>query len=495
VVRAGDGGQADESNGLAADGELPEFDQQFRGGYARGHTLIVEDVPIDDRFTATQRELYAAASVGALVAVMLERGGRIIGGLTVHNAVPRRWTSEEVALIRDVASRVAVAVDRAYSESTLRASEEQYRHIVEGARDYAIIMTDLEGRIQTWSPGAEAVLGWTAYEARGQPAAMIYTPEDRAEQVPERELRQAIATGSAPDRRWHLRKDGERVYLDGTARAMTNRAGEVTKVLKIGQDVTERRRMEQALHDLNQSLEARVRDRTAQLEEAGRVARERDATFRRRVTQAEESERRRLARDLHDEAGQLLTALGLGLKAVFDVAPLDSELSRRTEKLRELADTLGRELHGVAVRLRPKALDDFGLEAALNNYAEEWKRMSGIELAVHAPENAPRLPEPVETAIYRIVQEALTNVARHSGATHASVLVERRGGEVVTVIEDDGRGIDPAMLEDAPNAGGLGLPGIRERAELLGGTAEIESSQDSGTTVFVRIPIVSDVPT
>jgi PAS domain S-box-containing protein len=384
------------------------------------------------------------------------------------------------------------AVERARAETTLRISEEQYRHIVDGARDYAILTTDLEGIILSWSPGAEAVLGWTADEAIGQSVSIVFTPEDRAKKVPEREIAQTIAAGHAPDVRWHLRKDGVRVFIDGTARALTGGAGEPAKILKIGQDVTERRRMEQALEELNQSLERRVRERTEQLEAAGRATRERDVAFRRRLTEAEEAERRRLARDLHDEAGQLLTALGLGLKAVFDVAPANSELSRRTEKLRELADTLGRELHAVAVRLRPKALDDFGLEAALETYAEEWARLSGIELSVHAPRTAPRLPEGVETALYRIVQEALTNVARHSGARHASVLVERRDADVVAVVEDDGRGLDAATIDEASSAAGVGLRGIRERAALLGGTAEIESAAGSGTTVFVRIPVADD---
>ena len=163
-------------------------------------------------------------------------------------------------------------------------------------------------------------------------------------------------------------------------------------------------------------------------------------------------------------------------------------MARRTTELRTLTDTLGRELHSLAVRLRPKALDDFGLEPALQTYIDEWSRLSEIRAAVHATTGAERLPEPIETAIYRIVQEALTNVARHSSASHVSVLIERRDGQVVSIVEDDGVGFDPPTL-NAANVRGLGLAGIHERVALLGGTLEIESIIGSGTTIFVRLPV------
>ena len=213
--------------------------------------------------------------------------------------------------------------------------------------------------------------------------------------------------------------------------------------------------------------------------------------LRRQLALAEEAERRRLARDLHDEVGQHLTALGLGLQALSDVAPPGSEVDRRAVQLRALTDTLGRELHALAVRLRPRALDDFGLEAALQSYAEEWARQSGIAIDVHARGPSSRLAPSAESAVYRIVQEALTNVARHSGAAHAGVVLERRGRYIHVVVEDDGRGFDPerAELLLADQAHGLGLLGMRERAALVGGTMDIESTPGRGTTVFVRFPI------
>ncbi|HEX2718073.1 MAG TPA: sensor histidine kinase, partial [Gemmatimonadaceae bacterium] len=214
--------------------------------------------------------------------------------------------------------------------------------------------------------------------------------------------------------------------------------------------------------------------------------------LRRQLIAAEEEERRRLARELHDEVGQHITALSLGIRALTDITQAHSEVDRRAQSLLPLVDSLGRELHSVAVRLRPKALDDFGLEAALESYATDWSRSTGIIADVHARAASERLPSAIEGAIYRIVQEALTNVARHSGATRASIFVERRDGQVVTVIEDDGHGFDTSRFGEGLSPDGrLGLIGMRERAALLGGTVEIESTPGDSTTVYARIPVGS----
>ena len=219
--------------------------------------------------------------------------------------------------------------------------------------------------------------------------------------------------------------------------------------------------------------------------------------LRRQLNVAEEEERRRLARELHDEVGQHLTALGLEVQSLADNAGGNLAIVERASLLRDMVNALGRALHSVAVRLRPKVLDDFGLDAALAAYAEEWSQRTGIPVDVHASHGPERLPMAVESAIYRVVQEALTNVARHSGASHAGVVVERRDGSIVAIIEDSGRGFDLAELLTNPNGRGrLGLLGVRERASLLGGSMDIETSPGGGTTLFVRIPIAdsSELP-
>lgn len=240
---------------------------------------------------------------------------------------------------------------------------------------------------------------------------------------------------------------------------------------------------QQSLHDLNELLEQRVAERTEQLSRANEA---RDA-LRLQLLQAEEQERQRLARELHDEVGQHLTALALGLQALSDVAPPGSEVDRRAGQLRALVASLSRDMHALTIRLRPRALDDFGLPAALEAYVDVWSQRAGITVDLHAAADIERLSPAVESAVYRVVQEGLTNVVKHSRATRASVVVERRNGHVVAIVEDNGRGLEQRPGEQASS--GLGLVGIRERALLLGGTAQIESTVGGGTTVFVRIPL------
>ena len=213
---------------------------------------------------------------------------------------------------------------------------------------------------------------------------------------------------------------------------------------------------------------------------ADRVAR--DAL--RRVVAAQELERRRLARELHDETGQALTSILLGLKQVED-ATSPEEARRAAAVLREqIVETL-QNVRRLAVELRPSALDDFGLAAALERLATSFGEQSGIAVDVQANLDSARLPEEVETALYRIVQEALTNVAKHAGASRVSIVVTRRGGSVTAVIEDDGQGFGAS----GGSGKGLGLVGMKERVGLLGGRLAIESTEGAGTTVVAEVPV------
>jgi signal transduction histidine kinase len=213
---------------------------------------------------------------------------------------------------------------------------------------------------------------------------------------------------------------------------------------------------------------------------ADRVAR--DAL--RRVVEGQELERRRLARELHDETGQALTSILLGLKRV-DEAKTREDARRAASELREEIVKTLQSVRRLAVELRPKALDDFGLVPALERLADAFRGDSGIAIDVEANLDETRLPAEVETALYRIAQEALTNVAKHAHARHVSVVVTRRDGSVTVVVEDDGRGFGSA----GGDAAGLGLVGMKERVGLLGGRLAIESTEGSGTTIVADVPL------
>jgi signal transduction histidine kinase len=202
----------------------------------------------------------------------------------------------------------------------------------------------------------------------------------------------------------------------------------------------------------------------------------------RRVVGAQEEERRRLARELHDETGQALTSILLGLKALEDSQGED--LSKGVADVRELVVQTLQDVRRLAVELRPKALDDFGLEPALERLAMGFSEQTGIEVELETRVGG-RLPNDVETVLYRIVQEALTNVVKHSRAGRVSILVTRKNGSVAAVIEDDGKGFDPASTRD----NGVGLIGMRERIALLEGRFSIESREGAGTTLAVEVPL------
>ena len=209
-----------------------------------------------------------------------------------------------------------------------------------------------------------------------------------------------------------------------------------------------------------------------------------------RLVSAEEDERHRLARELHDDMGQHLAALVVGLRALAD-RTTDPVAVDRLRRLRALASTMGEAAHRLAAELRPAALDGLGLGGALAQYADEWSAHANVLVDLHLRGlDEARLPRTVETTIYRIVQEALTNVLRHARATRVSVIVERRSGHVLTIVEDDGRGFDVDRVTGAPDAGPrLGLLGMRERAALVRGVLTIEAVPGYGTTVFARIPL------
>jgi signal transduction histidine kinase len=205
------------------------------------------------------------------------------------------------------------------------------------------------------------------------------------------------------------------------------------------------------------------------------------------VIAAQEEERKRIARELHDSTSQALSSLLIGLRVLADRLD-EPEARQRAEDLRAIVAQTLDEVHALAVQLRPSVLDDLGLPAALERHIADCRRRYplAIDLAVSGLASD-RLPATVETALYRIVQEALTNVVRHADATTASVLVERRDGAVRLVIEDDGRGFDAGAINRGD--GHLGLYSIRERAELLGGTLTIESAPGQGASLFVELPL------
>ncbi len=266
-----------------------------------------------------------------------------------------------------------------------------------------------------------------------------------------------------------------------------------------------RQEAEQALRNAYDDLEQRVEERTRELSRVNQnlhteVIQHRESeTSRlhllRRLVTAQEEERRRISRELHDQTGQQLAALLLGLKTLDNSATGNglASLHQRVLQLQKLAEQLVDDTHHLAWELRPVALDDLGLEMAISNSVEKWSERHSIAVDFHSSLEKQRLPSAVETAVFRIVQEALTNVFKHAQANRVSVMLEYRYDELLVIVEDNGCGFQPEVPPTVKERGGLGLIGIHERVALVGGKFNIESEPGSGTTLVIRIPAPASV--
>ncbi len=231
---------------------------------------------------------------------------------------------------------------------------------------------------------------------------------------------------------------------------------------------------------------------TASLAQAERERAERDrmrADYVSKVIVAQEDERKRIARELHDSTGQSLTSLLVGLKNLKE-SPASDEIDCRIDELRDVVSHTLDEVRALAWQLRPSVLDDLGLLSALSHYINDYQKRYGVQIDFVANGRQERLRPEIETSIYRIVQEALTNVARHAQASAVSVVVNYRQDRVKIIVEDNGVGFSMAALQSEKS---LGLQGIRERAALFNGSLTIESQPGQGTALFIEIPITAIV--
>ena len=416
---------------------------------------------------------------------------------------PTYWRAQSFVVF-DAAGRPARLIGttqnisaRKQSEILLQDSEERLRLILDSVIDHAIVTVDRKGVVTGWNPGAGAIFGYEPDEIIGQSSAVLFTPEDRAANVPEQELVSARTTGRAEDERWHVRKDGSRFYASGV---MTPLKGSSGGFVKVARDLTEKQKAEEELRQAREELELRVGERTKELDKSNKALKqevlertrsehERVALLRRIVT-TQEDERGRIARDLHDQLGQRLTALRLKIASLKDACALDKELHARVRHIEQIGARLDSEVSFLAWELRPRALDDLGLVSAVESFIGEWSHHFDIPAEFHSRGVAGKRLEPeIETNLYRITQEALNNISKHAQASTASVILERRNSEIVLVVEDNGVGFDVSQVENgARSSGRLGLLGMNERAAISGGKIEIESAKGAGTTVFVRVP-------
>jgi two-component system CheB/CheR fusion protein len=265
-------------------------------------------------------------------------------------------------------------------------------------------------------------------------------------------------------------------------------------------DITDSKAAKLELERSRQDLEVRVTERTGDLADANEsllleISERRRSELARvkllsQLVNAQEFERRRIARELHDQLGQQLTSFRLKLESLKEESPNRKQVREKVGELLSLTSQLDSDIEFLAWELRPVALDDLGLATALRNYTARWAQQFGTKAQFHTSGFEDRRPaRAIETNLYRIAQEALNNAAKHSRATHVDVILERRDQHAVLIIEDNGIGFD--LINDPASDGDrMGLTGMRERAALIGGALEIESTLKKGTTILVRVPLV-----
>ena len=405
----------------------------------------------------------------------------------------RFWASGASSAVREADGRltgfVKVVRDRTEereAEEAVRRAEERLRLALAAAR-MGIWVWHVSSNTQTRDANLNQMLGLPAAEST-QPFGEFFGhmhPDDRAATA--EAFRASVARGLMLNTEFRIvRPDGTVRWLRDQGDVIGRTDGPDQHMTGACVDITELKEAEAGHRQARDELELRVKERTAELEAALAARRELAA----RLATAQEDERRRIARDLHDSLGQYVAALALGLKAAEAEAGPAAPVADRLRRLGELTQAVGRETHRLALELRPTVLDDAGLETAVRTYVETWAEQTGIpaEFTSRGLSDEAFPPE-VATAVYRAVQEALTNVLKHAGASRVGVLLERRARLLTAIVEDDGRGFDPDARPAPSAAGGLGLVGMRERIAMTGGTLQIESEPGAGTTVYIRIPL------
>lgn len=372
----------------------------------------------------------------------------------------------------------------AFDRNANSQASELLAAIVDSSDD-AIISKNLDGMITSWNKSAKRLFGYTAKEAIGKHITLIIPPDRLDEEM---RILQRLRAGERVDhfQTVRMRKDGTMVDLSLTISPVLNSEGRVVGASKVARDITAQIRTAEALREseerfrkLSETLDAEVRVRTRELEELSW-----------QLFRAQDEERRHIARELHDSAGQTLTVLDLSLaQLVSRVAQASPDLARTAEDIHQTIQQLHREIRTTSYLLHPPLLDEAGLSSALSWYIEGLSERSDVVITLDLSNSIGRLPRDIELALFRMVQECLTNIHRHSGSKTAFIRIACESGRVFVEVRDEGKGIPPERLAEIRSRGsGFGLRGMRERLRHFGGELKIESA-GRGTTVSASIEI------
>ena len=335
------------------------------------------------------------------------------------------------------------------------SNDELFRHLIDSIKDYAIFVLSPDGNVLTWNPGAEALTGYSEQEILGTHFSKFFLPEVIPSGWPAKKLAIATKNGRFADEGWRIRKDGSKFWASVVVTPLRDSIGEICGFACVTQDMTERRNAAESISRLNRELQK----------------------LSAQVLHVQDEQRRRIARELHDDLGQQL----LYIKMASDKAK-----NEETSQLTEAALT---NIRNLAYLLHPPLLDETGLRNALNWFVEGLAKRSDIQIELKiCPEKFPRLSLDMETMIFRVIQESLSNVLRHSDSDRALVELQKQTQQIVVRIRDYGKGL-PALVcgTNGTKLAGVGIGGMRERIRQFGGSLTV-SNCEPGTLVEVSIP-------
>ena len=383
-------------------------------------------------------------------------------------AKSKQWLIEELGSLRlKIARLEKVEAERSRSEAARRESEEKYRNLIESTRDL-IFIVDSKGNYTYANPQFECATGYSVRDLIGQPFTFLVAPEHIEATI--RRFKKGIRGKDNPPYEADLiNRNGSRVPVEFLVTTQYDTAGKAIGRFGIGRDITERRRAEETLKHQSRQL----RFLSAKLSEA------------------EESERKRIARELHDQVGQNLTVVGINLsivKSALSGAGTD-KLRTRLEDSMVLVEEITEFTRGLMGDLRPPDMDLLGLAASIGWYGERFAMRTGVDVTVEGEEIRPRPTPDIENNLFRIAQEVLTNIGKHARASSARIRIGVIDGILRLVITDNGVGFEPYRMPKAEERGGWGLMNMTERAEAIGGRFRVESAIGKGTSVTVEVPL------
>ena len=356
-------------------------------------------------------------------------------------------------------------VSRAIEVTRLRKSEEKYRAIVEDQTEF-ICRWRPDGTITFVNEGMCRYFGTPCDELIGSTCER-FLPQEECEELKKRVAILDRENPVAFMEQSVIMPGGEKRWHQWSSSAIFDEQGRIFEFQSVGHDITERKRMEEELRSTHEQLRA----------------------LSTRLSQAEEGERKRIARELHDQVGQNLTALGINLNMLrvrlSDVLTPETD-ARLNDSLNLLEETV-MKIRDLMTDLRPSVLDDYGLIAAIRWYGEQFSKRTAVEIVVEGRKFEQRLSPEIEITLFRIVQELLTNVAKHAMASRVAVSIAGEDERVSLTISDNGIGFDPVISERWGKEMGWGLLNIRERAESIGGKLTVESAPGRGTRVQIDI--------